>query len=277
MKNINRNKANAAKICRYIDELRTPFLKNRSGAKLYPEGEMKKIRFLKRFFGLDNMYDLIVLCHLIENRFRRSGFVSLEEIANKLSMRFEEFVALNSSLDALVRKRLVRASEEGYRSNDKEYAVTQNCMTAIYEFNQELIRPQQDNSFESFINEFQEIAESHEYSGQSILDCIEELTGDYSTLEEIRWLADQKLEKVESYILIEAVRSYILQGNNFDLEDAARHISPSKHWLLRLERELVSGSSDLISKELLEFRPGPFQNVHHMRLTPKSIEGLSNR
>ncbi|GAP68300.1 ATPase family associated with various cellular activities [Bacteroidales bacterium 6E] len=270
----SRKNENAARLCKYIDELTVAFRDKKFDEHRYSSEERQKAAFLSDFFGLSEFDELMVLCLLIDKRIRHNGWISLEEFSARNDLKLEDCVMLHFALDNLVRLHLVRATDEEFRSREKEYSVAQNCMNAILEYDIDRLKPKREFSFESFMLAFQEIGDNRNPFSLNPEETLTELLDEFGALKEIRWLAGQKLAIADQYVVLAGVRSYMLRNSGFNLSEVVSEFMSGKLWLVRIEKQMIAGRSPLLQKGLVEFRPGSFQDVRNMRLTQKSIENL---
>ncbi len=269
----NKNKR-ASQLCLSIEELQESFLIHRFNFQLYSENENQKIRLVKKFFDLKRTYDLIVLCFFIEKKITNNSNILLSQIVKYFHVTLEGCVALNASIQYLIRRHLIVVADSGFRDNEREYSLSQGCLTGILHYQRELITGTKTDSFEGFLKDFDALVSNlHDIPSGEVFDALLNIIDEFSMVREIKWLHQQNLSKINEVILCLAVREHLINGSTVDLEKTAKILGESRFQMVSMEREFMTGKSDLIKEEYLCFEADAFISKR-LKLTQKSIDGF---
>jgi ATPase family associated with various cellular activities (AAA) len=257
----------ATKLCKFIEEI------NEFNDEPFSDADNTRIRFVKNFFGLKHTFDVIILLMFVEKKLTNDSSLTLNQIVNQFKIDLPGCIQLNTTLQYLIKRRFIVACERGYR-NGMDYSLSQTCLTAILQYNKELIQIRKADSFEGFLQEMNAISKGIGQYDDEFMDRITELIDEYVITNEIQWLRQQKLSESDEVILCMAMRSHILERESFDLEDAIRFFSTDKFYQYQKEKEFISGKNRLLTEGLLNFESDNFMNINRLKLSDKSIQGM---
>jgi AAA+ superfamily predicted ATPase len=272
-KKAKRQNKRASQLCSSIEELQVSFLAHRLDFADYSEQDNERIHTVKKFFGLRNAYDLIILCFFIERKLSNDSGITLNKIIKHFQINLEGCIQLNITLKHLIKKHFLVVSEPGYRSNEKVYGLSQNCLKGILEYNRKMFIHKAD-SFEDFLKDFNSLlSEAGRFPENDFLDKITDQIDEYESTAEIKWLRKQKLTKIAEALLSMATLNHILYNKPLDLEIALTFVADDSFVKYQIQKEFMSGKSHLISEGYLSFSADFFMS-RDLKLTDKSVQAL---
>ncbi len=271
--NINKSDRKATELCGIIEELQKLFRTHKFEYARYSLEEDTRIRLVKKFFGLKNTYDLIILCSFIEAKLAFDEGIELKKLVNYFSPDLQSCVKVNNSLKFLLKKHLIVLEGSDYGNNEKGYVLSQNCMTGILSFNRKCFIRKMD-SMDEFLKDFNVLLqEARNFPDDETFGKLTNQIDEYASTPEIKWLRRQKLSKQEEVILCMAVRNYTLFGEPTDVESAASIVSNDSYHRFKLQKNFISGKNRLILKGYLCFVQAHYI-TKDLKLTDMSIQGL---
>jgi len=263
----------ASHLCTLIDELQSAFLIHRFRFDLYSEEDQERIRIVKKFFGLKDTYELIILFFFIERKLSNDTGISLNKVIKHFQINLEGCIQLNTAVKQLVKKCFLAVSEQGYRSTEKVYNLTLNCLNGILEYNRKLFLNKTD-SFNGFLKDFNSLlADAAKFQDENLPERLADMINEYSSTSEIKWLKKQKLSAVDEVLLCIAALDHIQYDKPLDLESALKFVSDNNFEKYEIQKQFVSGKNRLIADGYLCFVAGFFMS-RELKLTDKSIHGL---
>ena len=277
MRKISRNTLSkkASELCFYIDWVIELFNVHQFSYDEYTADDKKILNIVKKFFDLKQTYDVILLVLFIEKKLTHDFTLSLQKFVQLFNLNLEGCIQLTRSLKYLIKRQLIVSSEHEYWDNDdKEYALSHNCLTAILEYQKELIQQRKTDSFNSFISDIVTLSRRRLEFGDPMKDRLVELINDYKSTQEIKWLRQQNLSSIDEVILCMALPSYALYHSTFDLDDVLGAIVSEKMVQNKKEKEFLDEKTQLLTNDLLKFDAGHFKTIHNLKLTDKTIQGM---
>lgn len=229
---------------------------------------------LKKFFGLKDVWDLVVLCFFIEKKLSNEPRITFSRAIKHFQLSLADCQRLAGTLEILSKKQLIVSGDRSYRNNEKEYILSQNCFTAIITCNKKLLRRRKEVSMEIFLKEFDNIVSNRkDYPEDELMDMLFTMINDFSSIEEISWLRQQKLSRQDEVLMCLAIRSHILYDKTLELEDAIKVIANDSFSKYQLQKELLSGKNRLIMEDYLVFDVDFFA-FQDMKLSARSLAGM---
>lgn len=229
---------------------------------------------LKKFFGLKEAWDLVILCYFIEKKLSNDPRVSFSRAVKHFQLSLADCQQLSGTLELLSKKHLIVPADRNYRNNEKEYVLSQNCFTAILTCNRKLIRGRREVSMASFLKEFDTIVSNRkDYPEDELMGMLFTIIDDFSTVEEIGWLRQQKFSRQDEVLMCLAIRSYILYDQALEIENAVKVLANDSFSRYQLQKELLSGKNRLIREEYLVFDIDFFA-FQDMKLSARSLAGM---
>jgi hypothetical protein len=212
-----------------------------------------------------------------------SDCVTIREIASHMSCDNIDMVRYYHDLDFIVRKKLIK--EDRRRSlryyervpesyNNTSYVITRNVLEAILTSDKNLIAKMgklDTIKFLEYVYNLIEEREEEEISTQGLCDEIHELFAANTELQLARTVRNLLLSPELQILLLYICRETLNGCETVDISRVCDKIFDDPSSRFRARRELIKGTSDLITMDLIELENGRFRGDEEAKLTEKAV------
>ena len=272
MKNPQTKNRKAARLCRFIEELQIVFSNHLFTFEKYTSADDVRIRIVKRFFRLNDTYDLVVLCWFIQLKLSEKGYVNFRTIVRRFRLTLENSVQMNDVLNCLRKRHILEIST---RNNDNQYALSNDCMARILSYDWRFFTGK-TGSFTDFINKINALLRFSD--DEFVTDektSINEWIDEYAHTTEIKWLRKQKLPKIDEALLCVSAVEYLIYHGSVKLDYAASVVASGPFEKYEMKSKFISGQHRLLSEGYLYLEKNHSERNITLRITDKTILGLS--
>ena len=271
MKNSQTKNRKAARLCRFIEELQVVFSNHLFAFEKYTSADDVRICTVKRFFKLNDTYDLVVLCWFIQLKLSEKGFVNFRTIVKRFRLTLENSVQMNDVLNCLRKRHILEIST---RNNDNQYALSNDCMARILNYDWRFFSGK-NGSFIDFlkkINALLRFSDDECYLDEK--NAISELIDEYAHTTEIKWLRKQNLPKTDEALLCVSAMEYLLYHGSVKLDYAASVVTSGPFEKYEMKSMFMSGQNRLLSEGFLCLENNHSAMDVALKITDKTILGL---
>ncbi len=269
------NRKKAKELCQNIEDTINAFKIHGLKFELYAQEEISKMDVAKKFFGINDNFDFVVLCIFIDNRLSGSDGLSIKKLIRQMRLKSFQGLDVEYSIQVLKKKRLIEM--EGSRHIETEFRLTENSLNSILTYNRKILKLSTKNDFEDFINELDQILLNDlDFLSDIVPELIEDLLKKYSNCREIKWMERNIAARHNQVLLYLAVREFMLLGESLDFEKALKIIVDNRFKYLAVQKEFITGANQLIKEGYLAYETD-FYIGSMLRLTEKSIDVLCSK
>jgi|GEM_PF-5781540 len=266
------NKKKAKELCLQIEDTINAFKIHGLKYNEYSQDVFIKMNAVKKFFSVNNDFDLIVLCIFIDNRLSGDDGLSLKKLIRQMRLKTFQGLDVEYSIQNLTKKRLIETN--GNRHFETEFKLSENCLKSILTYNRKTLKLSYKSDFEDFINELDKILlDNMDFLSDLVPELIDDLIKKNSNCTEIKWLNKNIEAHHDQILLCLAIREYMLLGESLDYEKALKVISDNRFKYLAVQKEFMTGTNQLIKEGYLAHE-ADYYIGKMLRLTEKTIDIL---
>ncbi|MDP8268587.1 MAG: ATP-binding protein [Candidatus Tenebribacter davisii] len=247
-----------------------------------PEDSLRKAG---KFIELDRiptiLFSIIFILNFEDNKV---DINSIAEYVKSNNLKIARYLREIENIEAkkLIRKFIYhRTNRDRHESlHDISYFITKNVLDAILLCDKSLTKSQEKVDMVTFLEKVNSLIEERndaDITYDEMIEEIDQLMNVNSELDLIRKVNYYKISDEERLLLLFVCRDTVNGDESVDLSRALGMIFEDATTKFRLKRDLIKGSSNLITYDILKLEDGFFRNDRDVLMTEHGLQDLFDK